>query len=56
MKFKIGVYQNHKYPMLDQLLQGLANNEVSVHADGASTLFNEFSLLHIPIGSSHLVS
>jgi len=46
----------HKHAMLDQLFLGLANNDVVVHADGASAEFKEFSLLHIPIGSSHGVS
>ena len=46
----------HKHAMLDQLFLGLANNDVVVHADGASARFKEFSLLHIPIGSSHGVS
>ena len=46
----------HTHAMLDQLFLGLANNDVVVHADGASAEFKEFSLLHIPIGSSHGVS
>ncbi|WP_421897560.1 hypothetical protein [Marinoscillum sp.] len=46
----------HKHPMLDQLFLGLSNNDVVVHADAASTAFKEFSLLHIPIGSSHWVT
>lgn len=46
----------HKHAMLDQLFLGLADNDVVVHADGASVQFKEFSLLHIPIGSSHGVS
>ncbi len=46
----------HKHGMLDQLFLGLATNDVVVHADGASAPFKEFSLLHIPIGSSHGVS
>ncbi|WP_297089314.1 hypothetical protein [uncultured Draconibacterium sp.] len=46
----------HKHPMLDQLFLGLTNNHVTVHADGASAAFKEYSLLHIPIGSSHWVS
>ncbi len=46
----------HMHPMLDQLFLGLTNNDVTVHADGASAAFKEYSLLHIPIGSSHWVS
>ncbi|MFC2129290.1 cupin domain-containing protein [Bacteroidota bacterium] len=45
----------HKHPMLDQLFLGLSDNDVVVFADGDSTLFKEYSLLHIPIGSSHWV-
>ncbi|UZR98941.1 hypothetical protein [Chondrinema litorale] len=46
----------HKHPMLDQLFLGLTNNDIIVHADDASTEFKEYSLLHIPIGSSHWVT
>lgn len=46
----------HSHPMLDQLFLGLSNNDVVVHADGASAIFKQYSLLHIPIGSSHWVS
>ena len=46
----------HEHPMLDQLFLGLAQNDVVVHADDASTEFKEYSLLHIPIGSSHWVT
>lgn len=46
----------HKHPMLDQLFFGLAGNDVIVHADDNQVAFKEFSLLHIPIGSSHWVT
>ena len=43
----------HKHPMLDQLFLGLAGNKIEVIADDASIQFNEFEILHIPIGSNH---
>lgn len=46
----------HSHAMLDQLFLGLSNNDVVVHADKATASFTEFSLLHIPIGSSHWVT
>ena len=46
----------HEHPMLDQLFLGLAGNDVFVQADGSTIRFPEFSILHIPIGSSHGVS
>lgn len=46
----------HVHPMLDQLFLGLTNNDVTVHADDRSAEFREYSLLHIPIGSSHWVT
>lgn len=46
----------HEHAMLDQLFLGLANNDIIVHADGKSAEFKAYSLLHIPIGSSHWVS
>lgn len=45
----------HAHPMLDQLFLGLAGNDVTVHADEEQTVFGEFELLHIPLGSSHWV-
>ena len=45
----------HEHAMLDQLFLGLTDNDVIVHADASSTKFMEYSLLHIPIGSSHYV-
>ncbi len=46
----------HAHPMLDQLFLGLAGNNITVHADDASTSLGEFELLHIPLGSSHGVT
>lgn len=43
----------HQHPMLDQLFLGLTDNDIVVHADDRSTEFKAYSLLHIPIGSSH---
>jgi hypothetical protein len=43
----------HKHPMLDQLFLGLAQNDITVHADDKSVNLGEFSILHIPTGSSH---
>lgn len=46
----------HEHPMLDQLFLGLTDNDIIVHADGASVQLKEYALLHIPIGSSHWVT
>ena len=46
----------HKHPMLDQLFLGLTGNDIVVYADGKSVELGEYSLLHIPIGSSHWVT
>ena len=46
----------HEHPMLDQLFLGLAGNDIVVHADDASAALGQFSILHIPIGSSHSVT
>ena len=43
----------HKHPMLDQLFLGLTGNDITVHADDRSAELKAYSLLHIPIGSSH---
>jgi quercetin dioxygenase-like cupin family protein len=43
----------HAHPMLDQLFLSLAGNEIVVHADEQSTVLKEYSLLHIPLGSTH---
>ena len=46
----------HEHPMLDQLFLGLTDNDIMVHADDASTELKAYSILHIPIGSSHWVT
>lgn len=46
----------HEHPMLEQLFLGLSNNNTIVYADKAQIDFPEFSVLHIPLGSSHSVS
>lgn len=46
----------HEHPMLDQLFLGLTDNDIIVHADGASVELKAYSLLHIPLGSSHGVT
>lgn len=46
----------HEHAMLDQLFLGLTDNDVNVHADDVSAAFGEYTLLHIPIGSSHWVT
>ena len=43
----------HTHAMLDQLFLGLTDNDIAVHADGASAAFKEYTILHIPKGSSH---
>ncbi len=43
----------HEHPMLDQLFLGLAGNNIIVHANDQFAELKEFSLLHIPLGSSH---
>lgn len=43
----------HEHPMLEQLFLGLVKNDITVHADDSSVAFKEYSLLHIPLGSSH---
>lgn len=46
----------HEHAMLEQLFLGLTNNQTIVYADEAQIDFPEYSLLHIPRGSSHSVS
>jgi len=46
----------HKHPMLEQLFLGLSENNCVVYADDAKIDFSEYSVLHIPLGSSHSVS
>lgn len=46
----------HEHPMLEQLFLGLSDNNCIVYADKAKVVFPEYSVLHIPLGSSHSVS
>ncbi|MDO7172670.1 hypothetical protein [Mariniflexile sp. AS56] len=46
----------HEHPMLEQLFLGLSENDCVVYADDAKVGFPEYSVLHIPLGSSHSVS
>ncbi|GIZ07772.1 hypothetical protein [Flavobacterium sp. UMI-01] len=46
----------HEHPMLEQLFLGLTNNDCVVYADSAKVHFPQYSVLHIPLGSSHSVS
>ena len=46
----------HKHPMLEQLFLGLSRNNCVVHADDSTVSFPEFSIVHIPLGSTHSVS
>lgn len=46
----------HEHAMLEQLFFGLTDNQTIVYADDAQVDFPEYSLLHIPRGSSHSVS
>lgn len=46
----------HVHGMLEQLFLGLTDNHSIVYADEAQVDFPEYSLLHIPRGSSHSVS
>ncbi len=46
----------HEHPMLEQLFLGLSENNSVVYADDAKIDFPEYSVLHIPLGSSHSVS
>lgn len=43
----------HEHAMLEQLFLGLADNNITVFADDAQANLPEYSLLHIPLGSSH---
>lgn len=45
----------HSHPMLEQLFLGLEANNCTVYADNASCKMSQFSLLHIPLGSTHWV-
>jgi len=46
----------HEHPMLEQLFLGLSENKCIVYADDDKVDFPEYSMLHIPLGSSHSVS
>ena len=46
----------HEHAMLEQLFLGLAKNDITVFADDAKTNLPAYSLLHIPLGSSHSVN
>lgn len=46
----------HEHPMLEQLFLGLSKNNCVVYADDAKIDFPQYSVLHIPLGSSHSVS
>jgi len=46
----------HEHGMLEQLFLGLSENDCIVYADDAKVHFPEYSVLHIPLGSSHSVS
>lgn len=45
----------HRHPMLEQLFLGLQDNEITVYADDDFAVMKAFSLLHIPLGSTHSV-
>jgi hypothetical protein len=45
----------HEHGMLEQLFLGLTDNNVIVSADEAKIDFPAYSVLHIPLGSSHSV-
>lgn len=46
----------HKHPMLEQLFLGLSHNNCIVYADDYKVNFPQYSVLHIPLGSTHSVS
>lgn len=45
----------HSHPMLEQLFLGLSDNAITVYADDAHAEIRAYSLLHIPLGSTHWV-
>lgn len=47
------VVAEHQHPMLEQLFLGLKGNRVTVRADDQETPLDEFTLLHLPLGSRH---
>jgi len=46
----------HEHPMLEQLFLGLSDNNCVVYADDSKVGFPQYSVVHIPLGSSHSVS
>ncbi len=46
----------HEHPMLEQLFLGLSGNDCIVYADDNKVSFPQYSVVHIPLGSSHSVS
>jgi len=46
----------HEHPMLEQLFLGLSGNNCIVYANDDNVDFPPYSVLHIPLGSSHSVS
>jgi len=46
----------HEHPMLEQLFLGLSKNNCVVYANDDHVAFTQYSILHIPLGSSHWVS
>jgi len=46
----------HEHPMLEQLFLGLSENDCIVYADDDKVNFPQYSVVHIPLGSSHSVS
>jgi len=45
----------HSHPMLEQIFLGLSDNDIKVYADDACAEMKAFSILHIPLGSTHWV-
>ncbi|UMB59163.1 hypothetical protein MHL31_08730 [Lutibacter sp. A80] len=45
----------HEHGMLEQLFLGLTDNDITVFADDAQIKLPAYSILHIPLGSSHSV-
>ncbi|MDZ7638746.1 MAG: cupin domain-containing protein [Bryobacterales bacterium] len=43
----------HRHAMLEQLFLGLKGNEITVTADEERATLEEFTILHIPLGSFH---
>ena len=45
----------HSHPMLEQIFLGLSDNEITIYADDAYAKMKAFSIMHIPLGSTHWV-